>query len=659
MQGYRPEIDGLRTVAVVPVVLFHAGYSFFSGGYVGVDVFFVISGYLITGILMRDLADGRFSLLRFYERRARRILPALFVVMLASLAVATIWLPPEDMRVFARSVVAVVFFASNIFFWRTTGYFDGNAEERVLLHTWSLAVEEQFYLFFPLLLFALWRFGPRMLMAAFVALALLSLGLSEWGWRNEPGANFYLLPTRAWELLAGSICALVERRRALPAPAMPGIIGLAMIVASILAYDASTPFPSVFALLPVGGTVLVILFARPGTPAGRLLSTGPMVGIGLVSYSAYLWHQPLFAFARHLSYYAPAPATMGALTVLTFLLAWATWRWVEAPFRKGSRARPLTRAHIFAASAAASVAFAAVGIAGHVTDGRRALWEAMRSPEMAALDRRLADVREGHRTQADGVHDDGACVFDVREIDDAAAARIAGCADAHGPGVMILGDSHAIDLYGMAVHGTGPSDFLVGLVSGGCRPHDPMPGCPYDDLEAMVRDRPGLIDVIVYEQAGLYLLASSEHPGGGRQIFQDEDLPRLTPLEDRIDLVARYLDRLAVSVPVVWLGPRIEPHIPFEMVRKAGCDYGYRLRPGTREAFDALDAAIAARTSRTAVSFLPQSPLLNLQFPADFLDCGAVYWSDGDHLSREGEARFAPRLDIAARARRLVGPRED
>ena len=199
---YRAEIDGLRALAVVPVILFHAGFELFSGGFVGVDVFFVISGYLITTILIEDIDNNRFSIVNFYDRRARRILPALFFVMLVCIPFAWMWMLPNQMNDFAKSLVAVTLFASNILFWRESGYFDAAAEEKPLLHTWSLAVEEQYYLLFPIFLILAWRFGKNRVFWMIVLMAAISLLLSEWGWRNQTTANFYLAPTRAWELFA-------------------------------------------------------------------------------------------------------------------------------------------------------------------------------------------------------------------------------------------------------------------------------------------------------------------------------------------------------------------------------------------------------------------------------------------------------------------------
>lgn len=332
---YRPEIDGLRAIAVIPVILFHAGLTLFSGGYVGVDVFFVISGYLITSILIGELEQDNFSIIRFYERRARRILPALFFVMLCCIPFAWKWMLPSELKDFSQSVVSVVFFASNILFWREEGYFAPAAEMKPLLHTWSLAVEEQYYVLFPIFLLLAWRFGRRSVFWSICAIAALSLAASEWSWRNAPSANFYLAPTRAWELLAGSICAFLLSGREPRASNALSLAVLGLIVFAIFYFDDSTPFPSVYALAPVLGTALIILFGGSGSWAARLLSTRSFVGIGLISYSAYLWHQPLFAFARIRSVLEPSPELMMALAALSLVLAYFSWRYVETPFRKG------------------------------------------------------------------------------------------------------------------------------------------------------------------------------------------------------------------------------------------------------------------------------------------------------------------------------------
>lgn len=323
---YRRDIDGLRAVAVLPVIFFHAGFPLFSGGFVGVDVFFVISGYLITGIILSELAAGKFSIITFYERRARRILPALFFVIAVSMILAWLWLLPGDMRDFSDSVFAVALFFSNVVFWRRTDYFATSSELAPLLHTWSLAVEEQFYLFFPPLLILVWRFSRQHLLAVIIILSTLSLAIAQWGVAHEPGAAFYLLPTRGWELALGSAIAIWCHKRSVPTlgPAIDqtlSLLGLTLIAGSVFLYDEHTPSPGLAMLAPTIGTGLILLYAKPATWAARLLSLPPLVTVGLLSYSAYLWHQPLFAFARHRSVPAPDDRLYLALSALSIGLA--------------------------------------------------------------------------------------------------------------------------------------------------------------------------------------------------------------------------------------------------------------------------------------------------------------------------------------------------
>ncbi|MEO3414709.1 acyltransferase family protein [Roseovarius sp. CAU 1744] len=343
---YRGEIDGLRTLAVVPVILFHAGIAPFGGGFVGVDVFFVISGYLISTIIIDELDEGRFSILRFYERRARRILPALFFVMLVSAPFAWFWLMPRDLKDFAESLTAVTFFVSNFLFWLEAGYFETTAELKPLLHTWSLAVEEQYYIIFPVLMMILVPFGKRAVLIALLVLFFISLALSQWGIYNRPSATFFLLPARGWELLVGVFAAMYLRKNPeftrTPLAELLSIAGLLLIAVPIFLYTDETPFPGAYALPATIGTGFVILFARGGTLAKKLLAARPMVAIGLVSYSAYLWHQPVFAFFKHRFGSGLFEHYVFALIALSLLLATFSYWVVERPFRRTATLRTLS-----------------------------------------------------------------------------------------------------------------------------------------------------------------------------------------------------------------------------------------------------------------------------------------------------------------------------
>lgn len=333
---YRPDIDGLRALAVVPVIMFHAKLGF-GGGYVGVDIFFVISGYLITSLILKEIDGDGFSLVTFWERRIRRILPALLVVVLATVFAGWLLYLPSDFVSIGQSVLAQAALISNVFFFRHTGYFADAADTQPLLHTWSLAVEEQFYVLFPLLLVGLARFKRLSIAQTIAGLAVGSFALSVVGSYHHQSATFYLLPTRAWELMVGAFVAAIPRRqiRTQWVSETAGLSGLALILYSIVFYTFETRFPGLAALPPCLGAALVIFSgdAKP-TFVGRALALRPIVFIGLISYSLYLWHWPLLVFSKYISLETQSWKLRCTLLAASLVLAILSWRFVETPFRR-------------------------------------------------------------------------------------------------------------------------------------------------------------------------------------------------------------------------------------------------------------------------------------------------------------------------------------
>ncbi len=368
---YRPDIDGLRALAVVPVVLFHLDVALFSGGFVGVDVFFVISGFLITTIIYRDAQAENFSYAHFYERRVRRLFPALAAMLALTSIAAWFMLMPLDYKGFVDSLVAALIFLANIQFWKKTDYFGDPVENIPLLHTWSLAVEEQYYILFPPLLILLVRFVPRHLNLVLLGLALLSLWGSQATLRTQPESSFYLVHLRAWELLAGSLLAtgLIPAIRTRAVAEATAFFGVAGIVGSFFWLTKSHAFPGVAALPAVLGTALVIHAGRESnTCVGRLLSLRPIVLIGLLSYSFYLWHWPLFVFVR---YYLIEPFSIGQQVVLFLLalgIAWVSWRFIERPFRSPDRLAP-SRKVLFRRATMVAFLLVVVSLPGLITRG--------------------------------------------------------------------------------------------------------------------------------------------------------------------------------------------------------------------------------------------------------------------------------------------------
>ncbi|GAA0307827.1 acyltransferase family protein [Sphingomonas oligophenolica] len=397
--GYRPEIDGLRAIAVLAVMLFHARVRGFSGGFVGVDIFLVISGYLIAQLILRESAAGSFTLIGFYERRVRRILPALLAMLIAS-GLAGLILLPIDFRPFGESLTAISLFASNLLFWNWGGYFTLTEDATPLLHTWSLAVEEQFYILFPALLLLARRGGQRMIWASLAAAALGSFAYSVWATHGHAEAAFYSPLSRAWEFLAGALLAsaiVPTPRRAIGDIA--AVLGIVLIAHTILHLHDTTFFPGVEAVAPVLGSVLMLFGSEaPGSRVGRVLAMRPLAAIGLISYSLYLWHWPLIVFG---GYYAPQPYGLIriAMALLAFPVAWLSWRYVELPFRKPRLL--LSRRTLFISAVAASSVLALYGVAiwrangfpGRFDQTIQRLSERQPQPDYGCANRSIEEMR--------------------------------------------------------------------------------------------------------------------------------------------------------------------------------------------------------------------------------------------------------------------------
>lgn len=336
--SYRPDVDGLRAVAVLAVVVFHAFPNALPGGFAGVDVFFVISGYLISLIILKGLNHGDFSIKEFYARRIRRIFPALLTVIAVCLFAGWHSLFPLEYKQLAKSALTSLAFAANIGFWAETGYFDGDAELKPLLHLWSLGVEEQFYLVWPLLLLGAWRTGMRRLLQLCFALALLSLAASVVLTPRYPGASYFLPFTRAWELLAGSLLALASYHQHFHWTRAQlrdffSLLGFALIVCGFFVIDSSRHFPGAWALLPVIGTSLLIATGPPAIVNRLLLASKPLVWVGLISFPLYLWHWPLLTWLRILSEGAPAATHIWGAISLALLASVLTYHLIEKPIR--------------------------------------------------------------------------------------------------------------------------------------------------------------------------------------------------------------------------------------------------------------------------------------------------------------------------------------
>lgn len=449
----RAEIDGLRALAVGPILLFHAGAPGFSGGFVGVDVFYVISGFLIAGLIGPDAVAGRLDLLEFWTRRARRLFPALAVVIAVCLAAGALVMTPRDLAALGRAAAAAALFSSNILFWKEAGYFDAAAALKPLLHTWSLGVEEQFYLGFPLVMIGLARLMGKGLWRGVAALALLSFLLSAVLTPLKPAPAFYLLPTRAFELLIGATLAL--RPPPEPGPRLAeflALIGLALLVVAVVGFSEATPFPGFAALVPCAAAALLIQAGGRARLTGALLRSPPLVATGLISYSLYLWHWPLLAFPRYLLGALSAPLAAG-LVAATFATAALSWAFIEEPVRRG---RLLAgRRALWTATGTALAVLAALGLALHLFQGLPGRF----APRVLAL----AAAADDHPPQS-------LCADAAPSAIAAGRVCVIGAVGVR-PDVLVWGDSHAWALQGVlgqALARAGRSGLLVSR--NGCPP---------------------------------------------------------------------------------------------------------------------------------------------------------------------------------------------
>ncbi len=424
--SYRPDIDGLRAIAVLPVLLYHANVPGFSGGFIGVDVFFVISGFLITGIIAREIDAGDFSILTFYERRARRILPALLAMIAFVLIAASLLFLPGDFTGVAPSALAAIGFLANVWLFTETGYFQGDAETTPLLHTWSLGVEEQFYIMVPILFILIARYAHGWRIKAVLALTLGSFVWAVLKQADVDGFAFYLLPTRAWELFAGSLLAMgvvpAIKHRAVAEIVCAAALGA--LVAATMLYDRHTVFPGVAALAPVLAAAALIHCA-PGTWTGRLLSLKGPVWIGLISYSLYLWHWPLIVFWRYtldekLTFYHSA-----GLIILSIAIAWASWRFIEQPFRNKARF-PAARIWRWSGGGIAITAAASLAL----------IWQGGWQSRFDAETLKFASASADHSPVRDY------CVVD-RIADHSPECTLGASTQ---PKAVIWGDSHAVEI---------------------------------------------------------------------------------------------------------------------------------------------------------------------------------------------------------------------
>ena len=555
---------------------------------------------------------------------------------------------PAELKEFSKSLGAVAVFASNILFSRESGYFDTGAELKPLLHTWSLAVEEQYYLLFPVLVLVTWSFGKRKLIAILSILACASLLIAQIHSQQLRTGHFYLLTTRGWELLIGALIALILYREGESNSEkaandllneVGSIAGLCLIGYSIFAFDENTPFPSVYTLIPTVGTALIITFSTDQTAVGRILGNRWLVALGLISYSGYLWHQPLLAFAR---LYATEELSSPVLLLLiwaTFSLAYLTWRFVEQPFR--NRKTVGSRPFLLCAGTM-SVAMLAIGVAGYVKDGFADHFYST-LPAETRINFELIAQHTGRNLYLD-MPDNGECMFWQKAIDEQFIARFESCKKRYGKALFVLGDSHAMNIFG-ALFRSDAGRFLVGLSEGGCRPHTDLANCPYKAFRKFADQNFRAIEMVIYHQAGSYLLADPNGKVNSNAIFHGKNKGQYEIYFENIKRTADYLESLPAKIRIVWLGPYVEPRVSFQNLREIRKN-SFLINEQILKIFEDLDKKLLEYIASSSYRFTYISAVQQIKLGTETqLKMGnCITFRDHDHFSICGEALIGAKI---------------
>ncbi len=625
---YRKEIDGLRSVAVLPVILFHLNIDSFSGGYLGVDIFFVISGYLITSIIYLQIKDSTFKILNFYERRIRRIIPVLTIVILFTVPFSWYLMIPVEFKEYLLSILSTIFFFSNFLFWNQTDYFDNPSEFKPLLHTWSLSIEEQFYIFFPIILLLLYKNFKDQILKIFISIFFLSYFLAIYASLNYESANFYLLPTRVWEILSGSICALMlikfpnfkekffeDKNEKLTT------LGFLLILASFFLFDSSTRHPGLLTLLPIFGTVLIILTTPNVGIVNRFLSSKIMVYIGLLSYSLYLWHVPLITFIKIYRQEELLITHKIIVFLSSIILSLLSYNLIEKNFKNK---KIFTRKQIFTNYGISLLILTVFFSTTYFTN----IFENNIEKRLDNESKYLYELVSSH-VNTDTLstrYDNNECKFFSLKLDEDFRERFEGCISSENNKASILiGDSHAMNLHNIAYLST-DSTFFVTIANGGSRIKFNNNEYSFKDISEFIQNYQSNIETVFYHQSGSYLIEDYKGRVDSAEIYKTNKKYSIKVTD--IELNLTYLNSLPVKT--VWIGPFIESRQDFLRQIISG-KKEFSIPNYHKLLFDELDEVIL-NNETLKTTYVPFDQIYELKTEQVFVNT-CLFYRDQDHLS--------------------------
>jgi len=632
---YRPEIDGLRSLAVAAVIIYHAqinilNHQFLKGGFLGVDIFFVISGYLISSIILRELFKTEtFSFKYFYEKRIRRILPALLFVMIISLPIAWIFLLPTDLVEFSKSILYSLGFSSNFYFhFSGLQYGDIDGLLKPFLHTWSLSVEEQFYILFPIFLIFTFTYLRKFLFYVLVFGFVLSLGLAEWADEKNSSLNFYMLPSRGWELLAGTILAYLEitKGREFKKTIINSILtitGIFLILLSFYFFDDEVSHPSFYTLLPIIGTCLIIWYSNENEIITKVLSSKLFVQIGLISYSLYLWHYPIFAFARVNEFTQGSIIKKLSLGLLVLLISIISYCFVEKPFRnKRVKFNSILIGLLLSIMILTMSSFYIIIKSGNVNNFNIIVEETISSPTF-----------------------ESECKFSTDRPNflnnNLFINRFNKCKKKHKKFILILGDSHSIDIFNSFSKISNEKKFIIGLNKDGCRPLGNQKKCHYLNALKFIELYSKDIEYIFFTHKGSYFLTNT-----GKKKDRGNSKFRKLPLDEmQIKNTIKYLNQIKkLKDEIIFIGPHLEPNIKLNRRNVTKILKSKNVKDDTNYDLIKVDLELKEIAKKNEIIYVSKIDTIKFDIKKDFLINSNITFSDTDHWSEFGEIYLGKKL---------------